>query len=311
MSPELPPEKSPDERPVEKPTGPPVEKAAGTPIAKLPDVKVESPAAAPVPPATSPVVIKPVQPPPDHAEEEIRRVSRRSLAVAGGAAAAGFAGWYWLRTRSPEAGIPWPLRRALEFNARLAQTYFKDSRLAPNYAPDRAGEPRVNGQFGFEGDVDVARWKLRVETPAHQDVRQFDMNHIRSLPRVEMVTELKCIEGWAQVVGWAGARFADFVAAHGLGQRDGKSMFDYVQLDCVGGGYYVGLDIASAMHPQTLLCYEMNGAPLTSGHGAPLRLVIPVKYGIKNIKRIGTIRFLDSHPADYWAERGYDWYAGL
>jgi hypothetical protein len=74
--------------------------------------------------------------------------------------------------------------------------------------------------------------------------------------------------------------------------------------------YYVGLDIASALHPQTLLCYEMNGQPLTPQHGAPLRLVIPVKFGIKNLKRIGTIRFTDVRPADYWAERGYDWYAG-
>ncbi len=74
--------------------------------------------------------------------------------------------------------------------------------------------------------------------------------------------------------------------------------------------YYVGLDMASALHPQTLLCYEMDGRPLTPDHGAPLRLVIPVKYGIKNLKRIGTIRFADVRPADYWAERGYDWYSG-
>jgi DMSO/TMAO reductase YedYZ molybdopterin-dependent catalytic subunit len=73
----------------------------------------------------------------------------------------------------------------------------------------------------------------------------------------------------------------------------------------------VGLDNASALHPQTLLCYEMQGAPLTSEHGAPLRLVTPVKYGIKNIKRIGAIKFQDTRPADFWAEQGYDWYAGL
>jgi DMSO/TMAO reductase YedYZ molybdopterin-dependent catalytic subunit len=55
----------------------------------------------------------------------------------------------------------------------------------------------------------------------------------------------------------------------------------------------------------------MNGAPLSAEHGAPLRLVIPVKYGIKNLKRIGVIRFTEDRPADYWAARGYDWYAGL
>jgi DMSO/TMAO reductase YedYZ molybdopterin-dependent catalytic subunit len=83
-----------------------------------------------------------------------------------------------------------------------------------------------------------------------------------------------------------------------------------VSLETPGRGYYVGLDIESALHPQTLLAYEMNGAPLQPMHGAPLRLAIPVKYGIKNIKRIGTIRYTNVRPADFWAERGYDWYAG-
>ena len=85
----------------------------------------------------------------------------------------------------------------------------------------------------------------------------------------------------------------------------------YISLETPDGDYYVGLDMASALHPQTLLCYEMNGQPLTSGHGAPLRLVVPVKYGIKNLKCIGKIDFSDSRPRDYWAERGYDWYAGF
>ena len=68
---------------------------------------------------------------------------------------------------------------------------------------------------------------------------------------------------------------------------------------------------ASALHPQTLLCYEMNGKPLEEKHGAPLRLVIPVKYGIKNIKLITRIAYSVHRPVDYWAEQGYDWYAGL
>jgi DMSO/TMAO reductase YedYZ molybdopterin-dependent catalytic subunit len=81
--------------------------------------------------------------------------------------------------------------------------------------------------------------------------------------------------------------------------------------DAPEGGYYVGLDMPSARHAQTMLCYEMNGKPLTAEHGAPLRLVIPVKYGIKNIKRIGRIIYTDKKPKDYWAEQGYDWFAGL
>ena len=70
-------------------------------------------------------------------------------------------------------------------------------------------------------------------------------------------------------------------------------------------GYYVGMNLPSILHPQTLLAYEMNGAPLTLQHGAPLRLVTTTKYGIKQTKRI-----TDERPADYWGERGYDWYSG-
>jgi DMSO/TMAO reductase YedYZ molybdopterin-dependent catalytic subunit len=146
------------------------------------------------------------------------------------------------------------------------------------------------------------------------------LDDIRALPRVEMTTELKCIEGWSTIVNWAGARFADFAARYqpparaGGGTPDARErpqeLVRYVGLETPDGGYYVGMDMASALHPQTLLCYEMNGQPLTPEHGAPLRLVAPVKYGIKHIKRIGRITFTDERPGDFWAERGYDWYSG-
>ncbi|MEP6924457.1 MAG: molybdopterin-dependent oxidoreductase [Pyrinomonadaceae bacterium] len=130
------------------------------------------------------------------------------------------------------------------------------------------------------------------------------LDDIKALPRTEMTTELKCIEGWSTIVNWAGARFSDFAAVF---VPEAKP---YISLVTPDGGYYVGMDVPSMMHPQTLLCYEMNGAPLTLEHGAPLRLVTPTKYGIKQIKRIGRISFTDERPADFWGERGYDWYSG-
>lgn len=146
------------------------------------------------------------------------------------------------------------------------------------------------------------------------------LDDIRTLPRVEMTTELKCIEGWSTIVNWAGARFADFAARYQPPTREGggapgarerpQELVRYVGLATPDGGYYVGMDMPSALHPQTLLCYEMNGQPLTPEHGAPLRLVTPVKYGIKHIKRIGRITFTDERPGDFWAERGYDWHSG-
>jgi len=269
-------------------------------------------------PVKEPMPAAPHQLVPPDAERQMRRLSRRSFAAAGGAAAVGFGGWLWLRLQSEDAGIPWFLRRALNFNERVGESYFKVSRLAPTFAPDRVQEPRVNGQLGLQdAKFDRAQWKLKVEGPNGKGGREFSLDQIKALPRAEMITELKCIEGWSVVVNWAGARLVDFLATYKLGLRDSNgpqappNLFDYVHLETPDRGYYVGLDMASALHPQTLLCYELNGKPLTMPHGAPLRLVIPVKYGIKNIKRIGTIRFLDTRPPDYWAEQGYDWYSGL
>jgi DMSO/TMAO reductase YedYZ molybdopterin-dependent catalytic subunit len=250
---------------------------------------------------------------------QLRRMTRRTFLVGAAAAAAGAAGWAWLRHAEPEDGIPWPLRRVLRLNERLARAAFSDGRLAPTYPPERAAAPpRVNGWIGLGDDFDPAAWRLYVEAAGGRRLR-LSLDDVKALPRVEMVTELKCIEGWVEIVRWAGVRFRDF-AAHRLGTRSGAApdpegrpddLTPYAHLATPDGAYHVGLDVASALHPQTLLCYEMNGRPLSLDHGAPLRLVIPVKYGIKNIKRIGLIRFLDRRPADYWAERGYDWYAGL
>ncbi len=144
------------------------------------------------------------------------------------------------------------------------------------------------------------------------------LDNIKALPRVEMTTELKCIEGWSVVVNWAGVRFSDFLERYLPATKNGASpdfsrpneFVPYVSMVTPDGGYYVGWDMPSILHPQTLLAYEMNGAPLTPEHGAPLRLVSATKYGIKQIKRIGRIAFTTERPADYWAERGYDWYAG-
>lgn len=168
-----------------------------------------------------------------------------------------------------------------------------------------AREPRVNGGEGLSEDFNAEAWQLQIVGLANQTSDVFlNLADIKSLPRVEMTTELKCTEGWSVIVNWAGARFSDFAAKYP------PQPARYVSLVTPDAGYYVGWDMPSVMHPQTLLAYEMNGAPLTPEHGAPLRLVTTTKYGIKQIKRIGRIEFTDERPADYWAEQGYDWYSG-
>ncbi len=236
-------------------------------------------------------------------EKELQRLTRRGFITAAVAAGAAYGGWKWLRTRPRIDGVEWPLRRVLESNERLARAYFDPDRLSPRFRQEDITRARLNGRLGLQSPIDLDAWRLRIEGAA-QPVA-LTMDDLRQFPRKTMITELRCIEGWSTIVEWSGVALADVVA-----KFPPAHMPRYVSMETPDRGYYVGLDIESAIHPQTLLAFEMNGAPLPLLHGAPLRLAIPVKYGIKNIKRIGTIRFTDVRPADFWGERGYDWYAG-
>jgi hypothetical protein len=137
------------------------------------------------------------------------------------------------------------------------------------------------------------------------------MPDILQLPKHELVTEFKCIEGWSQIAHWGGVRMADFIDAFPPMKKPDGSLPRYVYMETPNGDYYVGYDLNVCRHPQTLLVTEMAGKPLTQLHGAPLRLHAPTKYGYKQIKRIGLIAYTDVRPDDYWTKLGYDWYAGL
>ena len=286
------------------------------------DTAVASPVQgdAPAPPDLTPPDSGELQEWNEQVRRRMRHQTRRSFLGLAAGLAAGFGAWKWLTTRREIDGTPWPFRKALETNEQFARDYFRTRRLAPTFAANRVVTERVNGDLGLEEDVDVAAWKLEVEGLASGDAPlRLGLEAIKKLPRHEMTTELKCIEGWSVAVHWVGARFTDFMQAYPpetisgdpFSLDDPEDLPPYVSMETPGGGYYVGLDLESMLHPQTLLCYEMNRAPLTDEHGAPLRLVIPVKYGVKNIKRIGKIRYSTLRPADYWAEQGYDWYIGL
>lgn len=240
-------------------------------------------------------------------EQELARRSRRSF-IALGAGAIGVAGgWYWLNSQPLEDEIPRPLRRVLGMNERVVRNaLYSDRHLVRTYPASAIGRIKVNGDIGMEQPIDQAAWHLDL-APLGGPERQLTIADVRSLPRYEETIDFKCVEGWSTVTQFAGARISDFTARFAPGSEKAA----YVGMRTPSKDYYVGVDMPSALHPQSLLAYEMNGAPLSDKHGAPLRLVMPVKYGIKNIKRIGQIEYTNERPADYWAEQGYDYYSGL
>lgn len=252
----------------------------------------------------------------DAAKRQMSSRSRRNFLIGGAAALAGILGWRWM----PEATKYALLRGTFEFNEKVSQRFYRPSRLSPEFPREQVSPRRVNGMLGLSEGFDAANWSLTVGGLANRsDDLVLSLDEIKAMPRTEMTTELKCIEGWSIIVNWVGVRFSDFAAACLPKTLDGSApdvhnhpekLVPYVSMMTPDNEYYVGWDMPSILHPQTLLAYEMNGAPLLPEHGAPLRLASPTKYGIKQIKRIGRIEFTAERPKDYWAEEGYDWYSG-
>jgi DMSO/TMAO reductase YedYZ molybdopterin-dependent catalytic subunit len=216
--------------------------------------------------------------------------------------------WKWLNHQPQEQGAIKPLRKVLNYNETVFNNFLSNDHLAKTFPASAAVKKvRVNGNVGMSNNFDPATWKLQViKNPG--DTLIVTLDEIKSLPKTDLIFDFKCIEGWSQVTHWAGVTFADFAAKYGLNEQTKKN---YVGLITPDKAYYVGIDMPSMLHPQTILCYEMNGQPLPMNQGYPLRLIIPVKYGIKHLKRIASISFSNQRPPDYWYERGYDYYSGL
>ena len=238
----------------------------------------------------------------DDPQAHIKKLSRRSLLWSAGAIAAGCSGLRWL-TNSNSDGIPSVLRAGLRFNENLGESLFGPARESKQF-PDSEIQPlRINGDEGLKSEI-PKDWTLKIVAP--NKAIEFSLQEIMAMPKYNMVTQLRCVEGWSRINHWGGARLSELLSNYAA-----TTDFDFVGMETPDGEYYVGLDRDSVMHSQTLLCYEMNHAPLTIEHGAPLRLALPVKYGYKQLKRIGTITLTNERPRDFWAEEGYDWYAGL
>lgn len=226
-------------------------------------------------------------------------------------AAVATAGWLIIYRAKPTAEDPYiraPFRKILQANEALFGGIFQPNNLSKTFKNDGQIKPlRLNGNIGMSTEPPNDSWRLKVAR-APGDTLLISLSDLQHLPKTEIIFDFKCIEGWNQVSHWGGVKVSDFVKHYHI---DSEAAQQYMGLRTADGGYFVGIDRASAMHPQTILAYEMNGQPLPLKQGAPLRLIIPVKYGIKHLKQIGVLFFSNNPPRDYWAELGYDYYSGL
>ena len=219
------------------------------------------------------------------------------------------------------------LGKVLTFDDDVASALYSPNRLVPTYSLTQAARELRNNYDGQTPDpAYIPDWNLTVVGLASGKVEKLTADDIGRITaqyggRHNQVTRLVCVEGWSQIAGWGGLRFADFLKAYPpMPGAKWARLDSSVNLDSDGNSdpYYVSIDLPTAQHPQTLLATHQNDknqqmVPLTVEHGAPLRLIVPMKLGLKNIKAITKITYMASEPKDYWSSegRGYSRYDGL
>ena len=208
---------------------------------------------------------------------------------------------------TPEGMTESFLRSFQGFNDWIQSKVFDPSKPAPEYA-DHMMTPevdfRVNGKDAEAPDIDLEGWSLAVDGEV-KNPRVFSLEDIKGLPNYVMNTRHCCVEGWSMIPKWGGTPLRNLL--HLVGADPGAR---YLLVEC-GDEYYTSYDMPSALHAQTLLCYEAYGKALTIPHGAPVRIVMPTKLGYKSAKWIQKIVVTNEKPGGYWEDQGYDWFAGI
>ncbi|SRR5258706_2679287 len=209
----------------------------------------------------------------------------------------------------------WLLDRALRIDDDVAEALYSRNRTVPTYTKSQI-TPIKNNYNGATPDPGyISGWNLVLEGLASGLSVSLDIRNLTTRFSVhEQITRLVCVEGWSAIAWWAGLRFDDLLRAYPpMSQAKWARAESSVNLDGSGNPdpYFMSLDLATAGHPQTLLATHLNEQPLTVDHGAPLRLLVPVKLGLKNVKAITRITYVAEEPRDYWAERGYSRYDGI
>jgi DMSO/TMAO reductase YedYZ molybdopterin-dependent catalytic subunit len=154
-------------------------------------------------------------------------------------------------------------------------------------------------------DAAAARaWRLEISGAVRRPV-SLSLDDLMKLPRISQKVDHFCVEGWNARATWSGVRVSDL--ARLVGATNDAQYVDFAGFD---SGYHESWDMASAMHPQTLVAYGMDGHLLTPGHGAPARVHSPVKLGYKNTKYLTKVVFMPAKNGGYWSDQGYEWYGG-
>lgn len=234
-------------------------------------------------------------------------LDRRKFLAAGGAL------WgAWLAacdSQGPRAArrlLRWAERR----NEGLERRIFHES--SRDYAPaDAPLAGRAFPVYYISDRIPVwdpavrGKWMLEVSGAVKRPLH-LSLEDLVKLPSISQRVDHYCVEGWTAVAVWRGVRVSDL--ARLAGATADAHYVDFISFD---KGYHESWDMASAMHPQTLIAYAMDGHYLGPAHGAPARVHSPIKLGYKNTKYLTKVVFLPHRTGGYWSDQGYEWYGGV
>jgi len=192
------------------------------------------------------------------------------------------------------------------WNDRAQGLIFNPNKLAPEFPESRITKPFPFNAYYSEAEapmVDGASYKLEVGGLVREK-RSWTLPELYALPEVSQVTRLICVEGWSAIGKWGGVRFSDFL------QRIGAdTTAKYVGFKCADN-YYGSIDMATALHPQTMIALKFADQILPRRFGFPMRMRLPTKLGFKNPKFIMAMFVTNEYPGGYWEDQGYNWFSG-
>jgi len=193
------------------------------------------------------------------------------------------------------------------WNDRVQAALFSGTRLAPEFPESQAVKNfRYNAWYGKEKaprlDADTYRLSL---AGLIGDKRPWTVRQLYELPQVTQITRHVCVEGWNMIGKWTGTPLRVFLEHVGA-----DTSAKYVGYECADG-YYEGMDMATALHPQTLMAFKLADEILPTEHGFPFKIRIPTKLGFKNPKFVTTIYVSNTQPRGFWPDRGYNWFSGI
>lgn len=207
---------------------------------------------------------------------------------------------------SNNAHVDRTLRRISRFNDDVQARLFDPAKLAPTYPESMITRPFPFNAF-YDIDqvpqVDPGTYRLQVGGLV-KGKRDWTLEELHAFPQQDQVTRLICIEGWSAIGKWGGIALPTF-----LRRIDADTTAKYVSFQCADD-YSTSIDMATALHPQTLLALSYDGQALLPKYGFPLRLRVPTKLGFKSAKHIVAMSVTNRYPGGYWENQGYNWFSG-